>query len=259
MTPIQMIVTDLDGTLLRPDKTISPFTADILRSCRQRGMVIAFATARSERSCKRLTDTVNPDAVISNGGALVRARDTMIYRAAMSRETANELLRSFLRRTDVGLITVDTDLGFFVDKPVHANNPEWSEYLPAYPMDFSQGLDCDAYKITVEISDDTTAYEIASGFPTVDVLPFAGERWFRYADTAADKLCGVKALAAHFGVDLPHVAAFGDDYGDLEMLRACGAGVAVANAISEVKAAADCICGSNDVDGPAKWLEENVL
>ena len=43
------------------------------------------------------------------------------------------------------------------------------------------------------------------------------------------------------------------------MLRDCGIGVAVANAIDEVKAVADHICDTNDNDGVAKWLEENVL
>ena len=53
--------------------------------------------------------------------------------------------------------------------------------------------------------------------------------------------------------------AFGDDYNDIEMLRDCGIGVAVANAIPEVKTAADYICDTNDNDGVAKWLEERVL
>ena len=46
---------------------------------------------------------------------------------------------------------------------------------------------------------------------------------------------------------------------NIEMLRDCGIGVAVANAISEVKSAADHICDINDNNGVAKWLEENVL
>jgi hydroxymethylpyrimidine pyrophosphatase-like HAD family hydrolase len=75
----------------------------------------------------------------------------------------------------------------------------------------------------------------------------------------ARKRNAVIALATEFGVSLAEVAAFGDDYNDIEMLRECGAGVAVANAIDEAKAAADYICDANDNDGVAKWLERNVL
>ena len=44
--PINMIVTDLDDTLLRTDKTISEYTTSILRRCSERGIKVAFATAR---------------------------------------------------------------------------------------------------------------------------------------------------------------------------------------------------------------------
>ena len=69
----------------------------------------------------------------------------------------------------------------------------------------------------------------------------------------------IRDIAYYFGLSLDEVAAFGDDYNDIEMLRDCGIGIAVANAIDEVKAAADYVCDSNDNDGVAKWLEENVL
>jgi hydroxymethylpyrimidine pyrophosphatase-like HAD family hydrolase len=46
---------------------------------------------------------------------------------------------------------------------------------------------------------------------------------------------------------------------DIEMLRECCFGVAVANALDEVKATADFVCGDCDEDGAAKWLEENYL
>lgn len=179
MTNIKMIVTDLDRTLLRPDKTISAYMADVLHRCQERGIKVVFATAR--------------------------------------------------------------------------------EYLPAFHVDFSNGLGCNAYKITVEITDEPTAYEIASLFPTVGVIPFSGEGWYRYADEKATKWCGIKALSEYSCVSIEEIAAFGDDFNDLEMLKNCGIGVAVANAIDEVKSVADFVCDINDNDGVAKWIEVNVL
>ena len=55
------------------------------------------------------------------------------------------------------------------------------------------------------------------------------------------------------------IAAFGDDHNDIAMLSACGAGIAVGNAIDEVKRAADHIALSNEEDGVARWIEENIL
>ena len=73
----------------------------------------------------------------------------------------------------------------------------------------------------------------------------------------ARKRNAVAEIARHFAVSLADVVAFGDDYNDIEMLRDCGTGVAVGNAISDVKAVADYIIDSNDEYGVAKWLEEN--
>jgi HAD superfamily hydrolase (TIGR01484 family) len=75
----------------------------------------------------------------------------------------------------------------------------------------------------------------------------------------ARKINAVSTVAAEFGISLSDVAAFGDDYNDIEMLRDCGIGIAVENAINEAKAVANYICGDCDNDGVAKWLEENVL
>jgi len=49
-TPIRLIVTDLDRTLLRSDKTLSEYTIDVLNRCRAQGVSIAFATARPKRT-----------------------------------------------------------------------------------------------------------------------------------------------------------------------------------------------------------------
>jgi len=61
------------------------------------------------------------------------------------------------------------------------------------------------------------------------------------------------------GMTLAEIAAFGDDTPDIGMLRLCGLGVAMGNAIPAVKAAADVVIGTNDEDGIAEWLEETLL
>ena len=61
------------------------------------------------------------------------------------------------------------------------------------------------------------------------------------------------------GIRKEDIVAFGDDDNDIEMLRMCGKGVAVANAVPEVLRTADDITLSNDEDGVAKWLRRNLL
>lgn len=65
----KLVVVDLDGTLLRSDKSISDFTLKVLKECRNRGLFIAIATARSEISAQGPIAKVQPDIIISSSGA----------------------------------------------------------------------------------------------------------------------------------------------------------------------------------------------
>jgi len=74
----------------------------------------------------------------------------------------------------------------------------------------------------------------------------------------AKKRKGVQVMLDAFGIAPEEVVYFGDDYDDAESMQFCGIGVAVDNAIPEVKAIADEIAGSNDEDGVARWIEKYV-
>ena len=75
----------------------------------------------------------------------------------------------------------------------------------------------------------------------------------------ATKSKALAELARIWGVAQSEIIAFGDDLNDIDMLSYEGIGVAMGNALDEVKAVADCICDDCDYDGVAKWLEEKVL
>ena len=61
------------------------------------------------------------------------------------------------------------------------------------------------------------------------------------------------------GLDTESIIAFGDDFADIGMLELCGLGVAMGNAIDEVKNKADIVIGSNDEEGIAFFIEENLF
>ena len=69
----------------------------------------------------------------------------------------------------------------------------------------------------------------------------------------------IEALAHKSGIAIEDFVAFGDDNNDIEMLKMCGCGVAVANAVPEVLDIANDVTLSNDEDGVAVWLKEKCL
>ena len=93
----------------------------------------------------------------------------------------------------------------------------------------------------------------------LDFLQYKGENFYRFANPNAVKWSAIKAVSDFYNIDTNMLVAFGDDMNDLEMLKNCGIGVAVENALDEVKDVTDYICETNNDDGVARWLEKYIL
>jgi hydroxymethylpyrimidine pyrophosphatase-like HAD family hydrolase len=92
------------------------------------------------------------------------------------------------------------------------------------------------------------------GLENVEYLPFSDIPWYKLSKKAATKEKAITELCRHLNISSSKIAAFGDDFNDIGMLKLCGAGLAMENAIDEVKKAADQVCASNENDGVAKWI-----
>ena len=253
---IRMIVTDLDGTLLRSGKTISERTLRAFEQCREKGIVIGAATARSENSARKYLDMFAPDIIISNGGATARCFGETVCKTMLDPQTVSGIIGMCRRFQPDGDITVETDNGYYwnyKEKP-----PSDSDYAYAIYSDFLD-FDRSAYKITAELENEEDMRRIAAEFPSCECLSFTGEIWRRFAAVGADKVSALKKISERLGISAENIAAFGDDYNDVEMLKYCGLGVAMGNAVDEAKQAADVICGTNDSDGLAEFIEQKIL
>ena len=69
----------------------------------------------------------------------------------------------------------------------------------------------------------------------------------------------IEAVSQNLNIPTESIVSFGDDFNDIGMLKLCGKGIAMQNAIDEVKQIANEICLSNEDDGVARWIEENLL
>ena len=251
---IKMIVTDLDYTLLRRNKTISDYTNHVFRCLQERGVLIAFATARDFRYItEHISPLINivPDIIITDNGALARYNSNDLYKRLIPIDTANTLLSRF------DLINcAATENAYFLTSD-YANN-HWSiGKKDTVITDFSNGINDDALYLDGIIGKSTT--DITDGFSEVRAVTYSGINVVTIVHREATKLNALIAVERALNISTDKMAAFGDDYSDIEMLRGCGFGVAVANAIDEVKAVAKYICGDCDEDGVAKWLEERIV
>jgi len=87
-----MIVTDLDNTFLRHDKTVSEYTVDVFKRIHERGILLAFATARDFRFITEYIaplTVINPDILIAANGALARYNGKDLYKKMIPYNTVN--------------------------------------------------------------------------------------------------------------------------------------------------------------------------
>ncbi|MEW8995000.1 HAD family hydrolase [Clostridium sp.] len=254
---IKLIITDLDRTFLRTDKSISKYSLDIIKRCKEQGIYIAIATARSEQAAANYIDLIRPDIVISNGGALAKCRDEVIYKCMLSKEVSDSLIKDCVMDLHVGEITVETESGYYSNSEELTKHGE--DYTHAKYTDYSKPLNCMTYKITVEVLKNSIAEKIASKYPECSFLTFTGENWYRFAHRDATKINAINEIVKYLNIRLEEVAAFGDDINDIGMIKHCGQGIAVSNAIKEILECASHITGSNDEDGVAAFISENFL
>lgn len=252
---IRMIALDLDRTFLRTDKSISDYSIAVLDQCREKGIRIVVATARSEKVAEAYTRRIRPDIIVSNGGSRVRCGKENVWKCMLSGNTTAAIVSAAVKEEACFDITVETEAGYYVTWE-KANSPD---HKHAVHCDFEEPFRQEAYKITLDIRDRKIAERLAEENPECSMTPYSDAKWYRFAHKDATKMEGVRQAAQYLDIDVSQIAAFGDDTSDLDMIRGCGIGVAMGNAIDAVRAAADTVCLSCDEDGVARWIEENIL
>lgn len=252
---IKMIVTDLDRTLLRTDKTISEYTASVLKQCQDKGIKVVFATARPLRTVKHFLKDVPDDAIILHNGAVIFEGDKNLYHCGISSETARDILLSVSKKYPETTLSVEVDDIFYANFDV---STVWN-YTTAIRTDFTDLPKKPAEKIIIGVSSMEEINRYAEYLPNDLYIEMSDGKLGLIMNRGATKLRGIQKLSEHYEIELSEMVAFGDDYNDVEMIKDCGIGVAMSNALPEVKAVADHICDTNDNDGVAKWIEEQLL
>lgn len=251
----KILLFDLDGTLLRNDKTLSEYTLQTLSKCRKHGYLIGISTSRGEQNCLAFLTEMKPDILISSGGALVRRNDKIICSSAFSVRETNSFIASTreLCGTDCE-ITVDTlDAHYWNYKTdPKEQDKSWGDSIYT---DF-KAFPYEALKICVEIPDPHLAQKLCEHFSDLDSRRFSDGDWYQFTKSGITKEKAVLAICDACHVDAANIIAFGDDFADIGMLKMCGVGVAMGNAIKEVKDIADVITLSNEEDGVAAYLEK---
>ena len=258
-TPPRVVATDLDGTLVRSDGTVSDRNRDAIAKVEASGALFVMVTGRPPRWMAQVSDETGHRgiAVCANGALVYDLHTEQIVRSHLLEQDAAAAVAAALREAlpDIAFAVERADLGFAHE---HAYVPSW-EQPDHRPLPVEELVSGGVVKLLARHpemgSDELLAAARAAVGDRATFTHSSGDGLLEVSAAGISKASGLAVLAREQGVDAAEVVAFGDMPNDLPMLAWAGHGVAVANAHAEVLRAADEVTGSNDEDGVAQVLE----
>jgi len=254
----RLVATDLDGTLLHSDGTVTAYTRQVLEELDRRGVHVVFVTGRPIRWMDSLWDAVGGHglAICSNGGIVYDVASHSVRNAlTIDPDTClkvGRLLRKAIPGTSFAL---EKTGGFGVEETFMSRN-DVVRGIPTGPLE--QIVDGTVVKLLAqheEIAPEPFWREVEERVGHLVTTTWSST--FSMVEMSAHgvtKATTLERLATELGVESYEVVAFGDMPNDIEMLTWAGSSYAMANAHGSVLGVAAHEAPGNDEDGVAVTL-----
>jgi Cof subfamily protein (haloacid dehalogenase superfamily) len=267
---IKALALDLDGTILRPDTTLSERTVSVLKACMGRGLQMILCTGRAVAGAERFRAAIGAEGpmVYYNGAEVVDMPAATVLSAALLDLEIAEFCVDLARRMGVFFQV------FFPAVPggagetlmIEENRPEAEMYRRHTGITPVLG---DLKKAMEEGRAPGCLKGMFIAEPEVQerIRPLLAERFggriyaarsfptfLEVMAAGVSKGAGLRAAMEKRGLAAGEIIALGDEENDLPMFEAAGFSLAPANAKEKVRQAAHAVIGSNAEDGPAEYL-----
>ncbi len=263
----KLVATDLDGTVVRSDETVSGYTHSVFERVRAAGIPIVGATGRGPRleALSRI-DLPHADLLVLGGGGRVIDLRGPTARVLRDARVPGSVIASLVTKLEDQLGPIKLLLEVLDGERA----PLWGDHVQDWPypddlviQDRATSLSHDVIKAFIRTpqGDPDILLEAASEIIPADVVTFthSGLGWVEITPPNVDKGTGLAIVAADLGVDPSEVLVFGDMPNDIPMFKWAGySRVAVENAHPALMALADEVTLSNERDGVAVYLD-NLL
>ena len=276
MTPFRLLALDIDGTLLRSDRTVSPRTLQALSAARRAGVRIVLVTGRRYPAARRVAAQLQceTDLVLHNGALIVEG-EAVVRCRPLDREVARHAIRAgrargadpvvHRGRAGEGLLVVEgvapsnTLLAYYLDRshPDVRHVPDLEAALDEDPLQvmFGGGL-AEMAGLRAHLEQDRPLHPNDT---LATVYKHLGVSLLDVLDPGVGKAEALAFLQARFSVTAAQTLAIGDNWNDHEMLSGAGLGLVMGNADPEMLALGLPVLPTNDEDGVALAIERHVL
>ncbi len=259
LPPVRMVATDLDGTLLRPDGTLSERTLSAVRAAQDAGIHVIPITGRPPRITWDVAKEagLGPLGVCSNGAAIVDISATEVIEVQTIHADVTVGLIVAVREVFPGAVFAVEEMESFTHETGFME-PGWNWEEGSQVDDIIQAVNAGCLKLVVRRpgwSAGTLLARLEDQVSGTVHITSSGLDWVEMAAPGVTKAYAVERICDRLGVGVAEVLAIGDNYNDLTVLAWAGRAAAPANAIAEVQAVVQQILPPNEEDGVAQLLE----
>jgi Cof subfamily protein (haloacid dehalogenase superfamily) len=264
-TPVQFLLSDIDGTLLRPDHSLSQANIEAIGRLRAAGIRFTVASSRPPRAMRQQIEALGIDlpSVAFNGGNIINPDGSLLLAHRIDAAAARTCIELFAAQP-VALWVFADDQWFLTD-PDGAYVDHERRTLGYEPV---QVASFEPYLGRIDkIVAASTDFELLKRLevqlnPLIAGLALAARSQLYYLDVTAldaNKGTALVSLAEQLGVALANTAAIGDGGNDVAMFRQAGLSIAMGQAEESVRSQADVVTGSNLEDGVAMAIDRYIL
>lgn len=269
----KLIGLDLDGTLLRSDKSLEKSTIKLLEELSKKGIHIVPITGRPLSGVPQAVREIDGvDYIISNNGSKTVDNKTGadIFSLAMTNEQSCEVITQ-VKKTGA-MFEVFTNHFGYCEKSVfeHYKDEFAGTVVGDYIFSSRKKIDSidalfdntsnEADEVFIICKDEADRERIKKHTDKISDIQYCmlADRFLEITKAGTDKGTALQMLCKHLGIDLNEVIAFGDGENDLQFLQKAGTAVAMGNAVDCVKEMADIITDTNDNNGVEKALKDLI-
>ncbi|WP_053119805.1 Cof-type HAD-IIB family hydrolase [Pseudomonas sp. P1.31] len=264
--PIRFLLSDMDGTLLLPDHTLSQRTIDAVRALREAGVLFSLATGRPPKAMLQQIEALGVDLPTAafNGGTIVNPDGSLLAAHYLPATTALIALATFADQPDVEIWVFSGGDWLLKDPhgPMVPREQHGLGYPPVVVESFEPYLER-IDKIVATSNNTELLIELeARLIPKVNGMAQVSRSQPVYLDVTAleaNKGTALTTIAEHLGIPLEQTAAIGDGGNDPAMFHCAGLSIAMGQAEDAVKRQADVVTAPNTEDGVAQAIEKYIL
>lgn len=251
MNSKKLICFDVDGTLLNhKDFKITPSSKEGIKHLKAAGHIIVIASGRDMDHIfsQKYVYEIEPDAIVHSNGQKVTVGNQKIFENFLDRDLIKELIE-FAKANDICIGFNIGEKGCYVNKQkIIEMEKEIFGSCNREFIDESELLNYPLYSLNFNGTPED-AKRIEDNFPILRLPVFANQKGADILYKNVSKADGIEMLLKYYNMKPEDVIAFGDSMNDIEMIVQAGIGVAMGNAIDELKKKADFITKPIDEDG----------